>query len=283
MVDLETIQFMTRREADMSFKMRVQTIFEYVDPRDDMCILDLPCGRGFYIKMFRYVSQCQLIGVDLDWDVIQKAKRNVAHLDKVALQQGNIYNIPYPNSSFDAVILSEVLEHIDDDVHGLRETFRVLKPGGVVAVTVPHANYPFWWDPINKTLETLFNRHIQRGVFAGIWANHVRLYTLEQLRQAVESAGFQIEDERSFTHYCFPFIHNLVYGIGMPLLEAGAMPQFAESASSRLSFDQEAGSRWNPIALGIAIFNFFDRSNVLNEGPDRSTVTLAVKGRKPYV
>lgn len=283
MVDLETIQFMTRREADMSFKMRVQTIFEYVDPRDDMCILDLPCGRGFYIKMFRYVSQCQLIGVDLDWDVIQKAKRNVAHLDMVALQQGNIYNIPYPNSSFDAVILSEVLEHIDDDARGLRETFRVLKPGGVVAVTVPHANYPFWWDPINKTLETLFNRHIQRGVFAGIWANHVRLYTLEQLRQAVESAGFQIEDERAFTHYCFPFIHNLVYGIGMPLLEAGALPRSAEAASSRLSFDQEASSRWNPIALGIAIFNFFDRSNVLNEGPNRSTVTLAMKGRKPHV
>lgn len=283
MVDLETIQFMTRREADMSFKMRVQTIFEYVDPSDDMCILDLPCGRGFYIKMFRYVSQCQLIGVDLDWDVIQKAKRNVAHLDKIALQQGNIYNIPYPNSSFDAVILSEVLEHVDDDARGLRETFRVLKPGGVVAVTVPHANYPFWWDPINKTLEAVFNRHIQRGVFAGIWANHVRLYTPEQLRQAVESVGFQIEDERAFTHYCFPFIHNLVYGIGMPLLEAGALPRSAESASSRLNFDQKAGSQWNPIALGIAIFNFFDRRNVLNEGSDRSTVTLAIKGRKPYV
>lgn len=283
MVDLETIQFMTRREADMSFKMRVQTIFEYVDPSDDMRILDLPCGRGFYIKMFRYVSQCQLIGVDLNWDVIQKAKRNVAHLDQVALQQGNIYNIPYPNSSFDAVILSEVLEHIDDDARGLRETFRVLKPGGVVAVTVPHANYPFWWDPINKTLETLFNRHIQRGVFAGIWANHVRLYTPAQLRQAVKAAGFQIEDERAFTHYCFPFIHNLVYGIGMSLLEAGALPRFAESASSRLNFDQEAGSRWNPIALGIAIFNFFDRRNVLNEGTKRSTVTLAIKGRKPYV
>ena len=48
MVDLETIQFMTRREADMSFKMRVQTIFEYVDPSDDMCILDLPCGGGVW-------------------------------------------------------------------------------------------------------------------------------------------------------------------------------------------------------------------------------------------
>ena len=65
MVDLETIQYMTRKEADMSQKMRVQTIFEYVEPRDDMRILDLPCGRGFYLNMLRYVSQCQLVGADL--------------------------------------------------------------------------------------------------------------------------------------------------------------------------------------------------------------------------
>ena len=283
MVDMETIQYMTRKEADMSFKMRVQTIFEYVEPRDDMRILDLPCGRGFYLNMLRYVSQCQLVGADLDWDVMQKAKRGLAQLDHIALHRANIYHMPYPSGSFDAVILSEVLEHIDDDVRGLTEAFRVLKPGGVLAVTVPHANYPFWWDPINKTLETLFNRHIQRGIFAGIWANHVRLYQPDQLRQAVESAGFHIEDERAFTHHCFPFIHNLVYGIGMPLLESGLLPQFAAAAASRLSFDQEDGSRLNPIALGIAVFNFFDRKNVIDEGPHRSTVTLAIKGRKPYV
>ncbi len=283
MVDLETIHFMTRREADMAFKMRVRTIFEYVNPDDDMRILDLPCGRGFYINMFRYLCQCQLIGADLDWDVIQKAERNIGHLDNVALQQVNIYNMPYPDNCFDAVVLSEVLEHIDDDARGLGEAFRVLKPGGLVAVTVPHANYPFWWDPINKTLESLFNRHIQQGIFAGIWANHVRLYEPEQLRQLVESVGFQIEDERAFTHHCFPFIHNLVYGIGMPLLEAGALPRFAESAASRLNFEQDNSSRLNPIALGVAIFNFFDRKNVINEGHQRSTVNLAIKGRKPYV
>lgn len=282
MVDLATVQYMTRKEADMSFKRRVRTIFDYVEPRDDMRILDLPCGRGFYLNMLRHVSQCQLVGADLDWGVVQKARRGLAHLDSIALHRANIYHMPYPSGSFDAVILSEVLEHIDDDARGLNEAFRVLKPGGVLAVTVPHANYPFWWDPINKTLETLFNRHIQRGIFAGIWANHVRLYEPRQFRRVVESAGFQIEDERSFTHYCFPFIHNLVYGIGMPLLESGLLSRFTD-AVSRLSFDQEDGNRLNPIALGIAAFNFFDRKNVVDEGPHRSTVNLAIKGRKPYV
>jgi SAM-dependent methyltransferase len=279
-VDEQTLAHMTRNEADMAFKRRVRTIFEWIEPTDDKVILDIPCGRGFYLNMFRYASQCTLVGAELDWEVLGKAQRNVGHLPNIALQNVNIYALPYPDSTFDGVILSEILEHIDHDVEGLREVFRVLKPGGVVAITVPNANYPFWWDPINKTLETLFNTHIQHGMFAGIWANHVRLYERDALRQAVESAGFIIEEERAFTHYSFPFIHNLVYGIGMPLLEAGALPKSMAQAADRTTFDKNDGSLLNPINLGLKVFNYFDRKNVMNEPIGRSTVNLCVKGRK---
>ncbi len=280
-VDLATIEHMTRNEADMAFKKRVRTIFEWVNPRDDSLILDLPCGRGFYLNMLRYASKARLVGADLDPDVLAKARANVGHLPDIALVQASIYAIPFPDNTFDAVILSEVLEHIDDDVAGLKEAFRVVKPGGVVAITVPHANYPFWWDPINKTLETLFNTHIQRGVFAGIWANHVRLYTREQLREAALAAGFIVAEERAFTHDCFPFIHNLVYGIGMPILERGLLPKNMATAANRITFDQNDGSLLNPINLGLKVFNFFDRNNVMHEPPYRSTVNLALKAVKP--
>lgn len=279
-VDRETIEFMTRNEADMAFKKRVQTIFDWVQPTDDMVILDMPCGRGFYLNMIRYVSDCTLIGAELDWDVIQKAQTNVGHLD-MPLHRANLYHLPYADNTFDAVILSEILEHVDDDVAGLREVYRVLKPGGIVAITVPHANYPFWWDPINKTLETLFNTHIQHGLFAGIWANHVRLYTRQELRTAAEMAGFCVEDERSFTHYSFPFIHNIVYGLGKPLLESGLLPGDMEKAANRITFEDNDGSLLNPINLGLRVFNYFDRHNTISEPPDRSTVNLALKGRKP--
>lgn len=280
-VDLATIQHMTRNEADMAFKKRVRTIFEWVNPRDESLILDLPCGRGFYLNMLRYTSKARLVGADLDPDVLVKARVNVGHLPDITLMQASIYEIPFPDNTFDAVILSEVLEHIDDDVAGLKEAFRVVKPGGVVAITVPHANYPFWWDPINKTLESLFNTHIQHGVFAGIWANHVRLYTREQLRDAVLAAGFRVAEERSFTHDCFPFIHNLVYGIGMPILERGLLPKDMATAANRITFEQNDGSLFNPINLGLKVFNYFDRNNVMHEPPDRSTVNLALKAVKP--
>ncbi|MDQ7024462.1 MAG: class I SAM-dependent methyltransferase [Anaerolineae bacterium] len=280
MVDIETIQHMTRNEADMAFKKRVQTIFEWVDPTAGKIILDMPCGRGFYLNMFHYATDCTMIGAELDWDVIKKAQAHVGHLD-IALHNANLYQLPYANNTFDAVILSEVLEHIDDDVAGLKEAYRVLKPNGVVAITVPHANYPFWWDPINKSLETLFGTHIQHGFLAGIWANHVRLYTPTELRSSVEMSGFIVEEERSFTHYSFPFIHNLVYGLGKPLLEAGALPANMAKAADRTTFDENNGSLLNPINLGLKVFNYFDRHNKINEPPGRSTVNLAIKGRKP--
>jgi SAM-dependent methyltransferase len=281
MINEQTIRHMTRNEADMAFKRRVQTIFEWVDPQDGDLILDMPCGRGFYLNMFRYVSGCRLVGADLDWDVMLKAQRNVGHLPDLMLNHASIYELPYPDNTFDAAILSEVLEHLDDDVLALREIFRVLKPGGVAAITVPNANYPFWWDPINKSLEKLFGTHIQHGPLAGIWANHVRLYTREQLKLATLDGGFVVEEERAFTHHCFPFIHNIVYGLGKPLLESGMLPETMANAADRTTFDKNNGSLLNPINLGLRAFNFFDRRNTMSEPPERSTVNLCVKGRKP--
>lgn len=280
MVDPRLIERMTRNEADMAFKKRVQTIFEWIPLGDDARILDCACGRGFYLNMIRRVSQCALAGLELEDEIIRKAQRNVGHLPGITLTRGNIYALPFPDNWFDGVILSEILEHVDDDVAGLREARRVLKPGGVVAITVPNANYPFWWDPINKTLETLFRTKIRRGPLAGIWANHVRLYTREQLRTAVERAGFAVEAERAFTHASFPFIHNLVYGLGKPLLESGLLPRKLADAADRTTFDRNDGSLLNPVNLGVAMLNVFDRPNKLDEPPGRSTVNLAILGRK---
>lgn len=281
MIDPQIIAHMTRNEADMAFKKRVQTVFEWIDPQDGDVILDCACGRGFYLNMFRYVSQCTLVGLELDWPVIQKAQQNVSHLANLLLNNANIYHLPYADNTYEGVILSEILEHIDDDVAGLKEVYRVLKPDGVVAITVPNANYPFWWDPINKTLETLFDTHISQGPLAGIWANHVRLYTADQLRESVLAAGFIVEEERAFTHHSFPFIHNIVYGLGKPLLESGVMPDSMANAADRTAFEKNDGSLFNPINLGLKVFNFFDRRNILNEPPGRSTVNVCVKGRKP--
>ncbi|HEC21652.1 MAG TPA: methyltransferase domain-containing protein [Chloroflexi bacterium] len=281
MREQDVIARLIRNEADMAYRRRVLTIFEWLDPQDGDRILDGGCGRGFYLKFIRQVCGAELAGVELEYGILRIARDALAGEEGITLVNGNLYHLPFPDATFDKAILSEVLEHVEDDVAALRSVARVLRPGGLIAITVPNANYPFWWDPINKTLETLFNTHIQRGLFAGIWANHVRLYTREQLRGAVTAAGLEIAAERSFTHHSFPFIHNIVYGFGKTALEAGLLPQSVASAADRHNTSGERGGPLNPVNIGLRLFEWFDRRNVMDEPPERSTVNLCVLARKP--
>lgn len=275
------LDHMTRNEADTAFRVRVRTIFEWLPPTPQMRILEAGCGRGFYLRMYRHLSDCALVGAELDGAILQIARQNVGSLPDILLNQADITRLPYASGSFDGVILSEVLEHIPEEGAALREIWRVLKPGGRVAITVPNANYPFFWDPINKTLETLFGRPIRSGPLAGIWANHVRLYEREELRARVVTAGFTVRAERAFTHHSFPFQHNLVYGLGKPLLESGLLPAGLAQAADRSAFAQADGSALNPLRLGIRLLHWFDRHNLMDEPAGRATVNLAILGEKP--
>lgn len=277
-----TLDHALRYEADTAFSRRVRTILEWLSVRDDDRVLDCGCGRGFYLNFIRQVSQCQLTGVDLELDYLRIARGTERPSPPVGLAAASVFHLPFPHDCFDKVILSEVLEHLADDRAGLLEVARTVRPGGLIAITVPNANYPFLWDPINKTLETLFDTHISRGPLAGIWANHVRLYHPSQLRSVVESCGLIVEELRSFTHYAFPFIHNIVYGLGKPLLESGALPETVARTADRAHLG-DSGSTWDPTRLGLKLFYAIDGFNKMNERPERSTVSLCVKARKPGV
>ena len=280
-VDEATLHLLTANEADIAFRRRVRTIMAWVPPVAGRRVLDVPCGQGFYLHRYSFVEPlCTAIGVELEPRTLARAGRALRGLG-VPLTNASVYELPFDADSFDAVICSEVLEHLDDDVAGLREVRRVVRPGGTVAITVPHANYPFWWDPINKTLEAFIGRAIRRGPLAGIWAGHRRLYTRTALRSAVIEAGFEIIEERSFTHYCLPFSHNLVYGIGKPLLEHNVLPRRLADVVDRHEFASGASAWWNPLGLAIRLLGWFDRWNKPNEAEGRSTVNLAVRARRP--
>jgi SAM-dependent methyltransferase len=277
MIDQAKLKRMLRNEADMAFKRRVKTILEYLDVQPHDRVLDCGCGRGFFLKYIGDFYPAPLFGLDREELYLGIARRELGY--RVGLACGDIAHLPFADRSFDKIILSEILEHLPDDLGGLLEVKRVLKTGGLLAITVPNHNYPFWWDPVNKTLEALFHAHVRTGLFAGIWANHVRLYYREEIVALVERAGFRIEDVRAFTHYCFPFAHNIVYGVGKPLFESGLLPRGLNQAADRFRGEENNSSLLNPINWGLAIFNLIDRLNdrVTNPG---SSVIISVKARK---
>jgi SAM-dependent methyltransferase len=278
-VDRAVIERMVANEADMAYRRRVITIFEWLEPRDGDVILDGGCGRGFYLNFLRAVCDAEVWGVEFDAEIAAKAKRVHAGRRGIHVVRADLERLPFAAARFDKAILSEVLEHVNDDVAALSSVADSMRPGGLIAITVPNADYPFWWDPINKTLETVFHTRIRTGLLSGIWANHVRLYTRAELRRLVAAARLEIVEERAFTHHCFPFIHNLVYGLGKELLEAGMLPEGMAAAADRYSVNGRRGSAWNPVNVGLRLFELFDRRNVMSEPEGRSTLNLCVLAR----
>ena len=92
--------------------------------------------------------------------------------------RGDATKLPFADNTFDCVVTSEVLEHLQDDVTAISELHRVLKPGGSLGVTVPT-----WWpEKINWMLSDEY--HAPKSV-----GGHVRIYSQTELEAKLRSAG----------------------------------------------------------------------------------------------
>lgn len=277
--DHQLLDRLLLNEADMAFRRRARILMDYLELKDGDRVIDLGCGMGFYLMLMARLRQLELYGFDQELDRLQRAQEEVG---SARLIQGDIYDLPFEAESFDKVLLSEVLEHLTQDSQGLRSIYRLLRPGGVLAISVPHARYPFWWDPINRTLTGLGAAPIRRGPIVGIWTNHVRLYLPPELVELLAVTGFQVETLEQATHYCFPFSHFLVYGVGKPLLERQLLPTALVNSADRFRAERNSGSRINPVNAGVAAFRAIDRKNERGPVANRDTfVNVLVKARKP--
>ncbi len=130
-------------------------------------ILDVGCGTGANLLMLSKYGDAE--GVDISEDALAFCRER--GLDKVRLGAGE--ELPYDDGTFDLVTAFDVVEHMDDDLAGLSEMRRVLRPGGRVLLFVP--TFMFLWG-------------LQDDV-----SHHRRRYRLPELRRVLEQAGFEIE------------------------------------------------------------------------------------------
>jgi SAM-dependent methyltransferase len=111
----------------------------FVRPRigPHMRILDAGCGPGsITCGLARWVPDGEVVGVDAEASVLEHARdrANAEGVDNVAFQMGDVYDLAFPDGSFDIVYAHQLLQHLGRPVEALGEFFRVLKSGGCVAV-----------------------------------------------------------------------------------------------------------------------------------------------------
>jgi SAM-dependent methyltransferase len=142
--------------------------------------LDVGCGFGGMIRELERYGPAA--GVDIFPDAIEYCRRRGIE----DVREASAYELPWPDQSFDAVTFFDCIEHLDDDVAALRESHRVLRPGGHVVVTVPAYNFLY--------------ANNDRVV------HHKRRYTLHELRRKLDSSGFDLRKGTYYNSILFPLI-----------------------------------------------------------------------------
>jgi SAM-dependent methyltransferase len=117
-------------------------------------------------------------------------RRRGAERDNPVLQS-DLQRLDLPDAAFDAAVCAEVLEHLDDDAAALAELHRVLRPGGLLLVTVPANPYRYDWTDR--------------------WAGHRRRYTVGMLTDRLLAAGFVAPDVRGWGFPLTGLYHRQVY------------------------------------------------------------------------
>jgi len=216
-------------EIDPAFRERARFIFEWIERKKPAYVLDAGCGRGFYVQALTSFPFIKTIdGFDLNETYLAQAKKRSKDT-RVELRVGNIYKLPYKKNSFDLIICSEVLEHLPNDAKALLALKSLLKPDGILLITVPNARFPFLWDPLNWILMKVFKTHVNKNIWwlAGIWADHERLYRIEDMKNLMNKSKLYVEELKEVIMWSWPFAHFMLYGIGKNIIERLHVEEFS--------------------------------------------------------
>lgn len=137
-----------------------------MDIQPDSYVLDIGCGGGMAIReIARIASGGFVAGVDYSEIMVQQAlKHNASAVaeKRVTIKKGDISSLPFKNESFDKACAIESFNYWPDPVGGLKEVHRVLKDGGLVAITTA------WSKEMGNQLKyTVMARKMRFPLYAG--------------------------------------------------------------------------------------------------------------------
>jgi SAM-dependent methyltransferase len=167
--------------------------------RRGLDVLDCGCGPGsITVDFAERVAPGQVVGIDIAEQQVTAARALAAErcMTNVRFELGTIYELPFPDASFDLAFAHTVLEHLRDPLGALREMRRVVRPGGLVAIRdtdwatcivepdLPQVQLGF----------ALIRRAIEHNGGSPFYARRQRAFLLE--------AGFERTEAFAFTECC---------------------------------------------------------------------------------
>jgi len=131
--------------------------------RPGMRLLDVGCGPGSITRGFaERLAPGQVIGLDLAGDILAAARQDAAArgLANLQYEEGSVYQLPFPDASFDVVFAHQVLQHLREPGAALRELLRVVRSGGLVAVRDVDWGTASYW-PADPWIDRFVEVHLK--------------------------------------------------------------------------------------------------------------------------
>ena len=160
--------------------------FDRLKLEEGHMVLDLGCGFGRHA--FEVLRRgAKVVACDMALHELHEVRATYAAMAEVGeieetsaafTSAGDATRLPFQDDTFDRIIASEVLEHIHNDEDALDELYRVLKPHGILAITVPS----YLPEKICWGLSDEYHAPIEVG-------GHVRIYKKRELETKISAAG----------------------------------------------------------------------------------------------
>jgi len=180
-----------RRAADVQQQSMLRSYLADVIFPVRAHVLDVGCGTG---AVSRVLAGCtgvgSVVGIDPSPVFLARARELGTAFSHVSFREGDCRALPFAEESFDAVVFHTTLSHVPGPEEALTEAFRVLRPGGVMAVF--DGNYT------TTTLATGDFDPLQTCADAAMSALVHDRWLIPRLSALIKTAGFTIMNQRSF-------------------------------------------------------------------------------------
>ncbi len=154
--------------------------------KSEQRVLEIGCGTGGNLFHFSKLHPgASFVGLDFDPGAISFSKRKSERSDAAFdVLQGDGLKLPIATGSMDGALALDIIEHFEDDDAVCAELARILAPGASLVLSVPA--WPSLWSPHDEFL------------------HHARRYRPEQIRELVQRAGLEIQEQRGFNFLLLP-------------------------------------------------------------------------------
>ena len=113
---------------------------------DSMKMLDAGCGSGTLLRALRQKANIECFGVDVS---AEAGPYFLANNPTATFWAGDMINLPFESDFFDTIVTTDTLEHALKPYHAIKELNRVVKPGGIIAISVPDGRLDYYIGHIN--------------------------------------------------------------------------------------------------------------------------------------